>query len=131
MLDAANLYMRCLHATEYDPTDDNFTMYKIQFMRSLQKTMRMFTPDRVIICQEGFHNWRKDFYPEYKANRIEGRAQSAIDFDKFFKVNGEFIEDFKNIAQNMQFLHSRVFSVLSTWKSVVVGPWLSRTYCFV
>ena len=96
--------MRCLYATEYDPTDDNFTMYKLQFMRSLQNTMKLFTPDRVIICQEGFHNWRKDYYPLYKANRITGRQESVIDFDKFFKVNGEFIEDFKNLAKNVQFL---------------------------
>ena len=104
VLDAANLYMRCLYATEYDPTDDNFTMYKIQLLRSLLKTMKQFTPDRVIICQEGFHNWRKDLYPEYKANRAVGRQESIIDFDKFYAANGAFINDFKEIAKNMQFL---------------------------
>lgn len=96
--------MRCLHSTEYDPTDDNFTMYKIHLINSLRKTMQTFTPDRVIICQEGFHNWRKDVYKDYKANRAVGRAESIIDFDKFYEVNGQFIEDFRNIAQNMQFL---------------------------
>ena len=104
VLDAANLYMRCLFGTEYDPTDDNFTMYKIQVLRSLQKTMKQFTPDRVIICQEGFHNWRKDLYADYKANRAIGREASIIDFDKFYEVNNKFIDDFKNIAKNFQFL---------------------------
>lgn len=104
VLDAANLYMRCLHSTTYDPTDDNFTMYKIHLINSLRKTMQSFTPDRVIICQEGFHNWRKEVYPEYKANRAVGREASIIDFDKFYAMNNVFINDFKNIAQNMQFL---------------------------
>lgn len=104
VLDAANLYMRCLYGTGYDPTDDNFTMYKIQLLRSLQRTLLQFNPDRVIVCQEGFHNWRKELYPSYKANRITGRQQSAIDFDKFFSVNDKFVEDFKNIAKNIEFL---------------------------
>ena len=104
-MDAANMYMRCLHVAPYDPTDDNFTIYKCLLMQSLKTTLQNFNNiDRVIICQEGFKNWRKEVYPLYKANRVEGREASIIDFDKFYEVNNKFIKDFANIAQNFQFL---------------------------
>lgn len=60
--------------------------------------------DRVIFCQEGFHNWRKEYYKLYKANRAEGREASDIDFDAFFAMNNEFMSDFAAMAKNFQFL---------------------------
>lgn len=104
VLDAANLYQRCLHVVPYDPTDTSFVAYKSLFLSSLKRTIMQFSPDRVIMCKEGFRNWRKDYYPEYKANRVEARAASAINYDVFFKINDEFINDFEQIAKNFQFL---------------------------
>lgn len=105
IIDAANLYMRCLAVTkDASLTDDNFTAYKGLFLSSLKHTISSIKPDRVLICKEGFKNWRKDLYPEYKANRVVARESSVIDFDRFFAVNAEFINDLTEVAKNIQFL---------------------------
>ena len=33
---------------------------------------------QLIICADGMNTWRKDFYPEYKANRKKSRDNSSI-----------------------------------------------------
>ena len=50
----------------------------------------------VIACDS--HSWRKEYYPQYKANRKKGRETSDVDwnlvFDTFHKVKQELKENF-------------------------------------
>lgn len=104
LVDTNNLAMRCLFALAYDPTDVNFTMYKNAFLMSLRKIIKQLQPNRIIFCLEGFHNWRKTLFTDYKCSRAPGREASPVDFDAFFKMNNEFIEDLSNVLKNALFL---------------------------
>lgn len=41
---------------------------------------------QMIICADGMNTWRKDFYPEYKANRKKSRDNSSMDWVEIFKI---------------------------------------------
>lgn len=40
---------------------------------------------QMVICCEG-RSWRKDFFPEYKANRKTTRDESALDWNEVFRI---------------------------------------------
>lgn len=47
----------------------------------------------IVLCLD-YHNklyWRKEFYPEYKQQRQQGREESEIDFEEFFQHQIELI----------------------------------------
>ena len=41
---------------------------------------------QLIICADGMNTWRKDFYPEYKANRKKSRDNSSMDWTEIFRI---------------------------------------------
>ena len=41
---------------------------------------------QMIICADGMNTWRKDFYPEYKANRKKSRDNSSMDWVEIFRI---------------------------------------------
>lgn len=104
LVDWSNLAMRNLFSTPYDPTDEVFAGWRNRTLASLGYLLRDHSPDRVIFCLEGHNNWRKDYYPEYKANRKEARNASVVDFDKFFPQHDEFVESLQSFLTNCMFL---------------------------
>jgi len=104
LVDTNNMSMRCLYALAYDPTDTQFTSYKNAFLGSLKKAIRQFEPTKIIFCQEGGNNWRKEAFDGYKASRAAGYAESAVDFNEFFTMNNEFIAGLQKALQNALFL---------------------------
>lgn len=105
LIDWSNLAMRNLLVMPYDPTDQvKFVSWKNMMLRSLKKIFKEHEASKVIICLEGHGNWRKQYYPEYKANRVGAREASKIDFDAFFKAQDEFVGNLAALLSNVQFL---------------------------
>lgn len=104
LVDWSNLAMRNLFVVPYDPTDDKFLQWKNMMLRSIKKLFTEHDAGRVIFCLEGHKNWRKDYYPEYKANRLVAREASKIDFETFFKEQDKFVESLKSLLSNCMFL---------------------------
>ena len=52
-------------------------MYKIKFQKEYGD---------VVIAADGMHNWRKDAYPQYKANRRKSREESDFDWNEAFRI---------------------------------------------
>lgn len=104
LIDTNNLSMRCLFALAYDPTDVSFNMYKNAFLGSVKKSIRQFQPNKIIFCQEGYDNWRREAFTDYKYSRAAGREESPVDFDAFFKMNNEFLSDLADVLKNTLFL---------------------------
>jgi len=52
----------------------------------------------MILCCDSRNNWRREYFPQYKAGRRKGRTQSDIDWNKAFdilnKVRSEIRENF-------------------------------------
>jgi hypothetical protein len=51
----------------------------------------------IVIAVDGRNNWRRDIFPQYKAKRAEGRAESDMNWDAIFKFMREFQEDLVNV----------------------------------
>jgi len=49
----------------------------------------------LIICCDSAHNWRKESFPEYKANRKTKRETDTTDWKSLFEFLHEMIEDFR------------------------------------
>ena len=41
---------------------------------------------QLVICADGMNTWRKDFFPNYKANRKKGRDASSLDWTEIFRI---------------------------------------------
>ena len=50
----------------------------------------------LVICCDSAKNWRKDSFPEYKANRKRKREDDTTDWKSLFQFLDEMIEDLRN-----------------------------------
>lgn len=103
--DFHNLLFRTLHvAYNMDPLDEDFVNWKYLMLNSFFYSVKKFKPDQLIIAIDQGSSWRKTLYKDYKAGRAEGREESAIDFEKFFKVCEDFITGLEKTLTNVYFL---------------------------
>src|SRR5690554_3495336 len=107
LVDTNNLSMRCLFAIKYDSTDIGFVDYKQAFLATLRSYINRLRPDKIIFCQEGYDNWRRDYFPDYKQHREKDRKASYVNFGEFFKMNNVFMETLEEIFKNALFLRDR------------------------
>lgn len=99
------LFMGQVLAKKDKMIDKDFIYYKRLLINSIFKSIEMFKPSSVIIALDSKHNWRKEIYKEYKANRSEARSGNAdVNFEEFFAVSNSLWEDMKNIFKNIMFL---------------------------
>jgi len=55
---------------------------------------------QMVICADGFNTWRKEFFPQYKANRKKGRDESDFDWQEIFRILNLVREE---IQQNLPY----------------------------
>ena len=77
-------------------TDDP-NLLRHMILNSLRLHRTQFKKDygELVICCEGIGNWRKDYFPQYKANRKKYREQSDINWDEAFRVLSEVRDEIK------------------------------------
>lgn len=79
--------------------DENLIRHMIlNSIRMYRKKFKEYG-DVVIVADAG-GNWRKDVYPEYKANRKKSRDQSSIDWDEVFRITNMVRDE---IAENFPY----------------------------
>lgn len=71
LIDTYNLFFRAM----YTINDPDMEMCKGMCLHTMinmiKKACDKFKPDCLIACRDGYGTWRKDVYPQYKANRVE------------------------------------------------------------
>lgn len=72
-----------------------FHFLKYCALQSLFYIVTNFNPTEVILAIDGRKNWRKKYYPEYKADRKEKRAKDTFDWFAFFDRLSLFEEEIK------------------------------------
>lgn len=79
-----------------DIDDVGWGYFKHLVLSSIFSLCNRFDPDEVIIASDSKSNWRKQFYPLYKANREEKRKeQDDVDWPAFFGAMEELLTDMK------------------------------------
>ncbi len=81
--------------------DDIFSLWKRIFMSSMFNILTTYNPDKVILAIDDKPSWRKLLFSGYKAKRKSARDKSTIDFEKFYPILDEFLDDFKSTFENI------------------------------
>ena len=61
---------------------------------SLQYNKNKFKGE-MILALDARHNWRKDFYKDYKGTRAKGKEESDLNWDEIYQIIDETIETIK------------------------------------
>jgi hypothetical protein len=66
--------------------DENMLRHMI--LNSIRMYNKKFKQDygQMILCCDGPNNWRKTYYPQYKANRKKSRDESGFDWQEAFRI---------------------------------------------
>lgn len=101
LIDGHNLAYRTVFSSiNQVPTDnEQFYFWKHLMISSLFSLVKRFDPCKIILTFDGYKDksWRKQIYPEYKSQRKAIRDKSIIDFNKFYPVFNELIEEIKTV----------------------------------
>jgi len=69
------------------------TDFKYDYVRTIESLAKSYNAGTIVICADGGSTWRKEIYPEYKANRKERFADQTAEEEKEFKM---FMAEFAN-----------------------------------
>lgn len=66
-------------------------------LNSLKKYRREYFDEygELVICCDGKHSWRKEFFPQYKAMRKSGREASSVDWGEIFEIFNQLKKEIK------------------------------------
>jgi hypothetical protein len=66
--------------------DENMLRHMI--LNSIRMYNKKFKQDygQMILCCDGPNNWRRTYYPQYKANRKKSRDESGFDWQEAFRI---------------------------------------------
>lgn len=110
LIDSLNTFFRAKHGVRGD-LDLKIGMSLHVMLSSVRKTWREFNGTHVVFCCEG-RSWRKDYYPQYKANRKIDRSlltEREIEEDQIFSdTYNEFIEFIRNKTNCTVLQHPRL-----------------------
>lgn len=106
IIDGHNFAYRTLFSSVFTNPEDNgdFVFWRHVFMNSFLSIIKKFSPSKVIVAFDKKPSWRYDVYSDYKSNRKGARDKAVVDFDKFFPVFNEFINDLKDTFRNIYIL---------------------------
>ena len=98
--------MMHLHMQKTKVPDDNMVRHMI--LNSLRMYRTRFSSEfgELVLCHDSRHYWRRDYFPQYKANRKKGREQSDLDWDVIFECLNEIKEE---IRVNMPYKSIEVY----------------------
>ncbi len=97
---ANSSYLQKVSDPNYQMTPtDLYDIWKNYMVQSLFDFVKNFKPDKFIIAVDS-KSWRKKFYSEYKGNRDAQREASTVDFETFYPVMNQLVEDLKQILPN-------------------------------
>ncbi len=100
IVDGLNVAFRWKH--------QNILDFKYDYIRTIESLAKSYKAGTIIVCADGGSSYRKDIYPEYKANRKERYAeqteQEAKEFEMFM---AEFQDTLTLIKQKYPVFHFR------------------------
>ena len=75
--------------------DENLVRHMILNSIRMYRSKHKNKYGEVVICCDGFQNWRKEYYPQYKYKRKADRKKSNIDWKELFRITNMVLEEIK------------------------------------
>ena len=109
IVDFTNLIHRCKHVSvNNDIVLKSGLALQIVF-NSLRQVWRNYQADHIVICLEG-GSWRKQYYPDYKAQRKVKQAlrnKKEVEEDEFYFQTMQQMSDFLKLKTNVTVLQAK------------------------
>jgi 5'-3' exonuclease len=92
LIDYSQIVVSNLHQLlKKNPEDDQFkiepNLLRHMILNSIRKNNRQFKEyGQMVICADSHSYWRKQYFPQYKANRKKDRDESEIDWPMVFET---------------------------------------------
>ena len=98
--------MMHLHMSKSTIPDNSMVRHMI--LNSLRMYRTRFSSEfgELVLCYDSKHYWRRDYFPQYKANRKKGREKSDQDWDAIFECLNTIKEE---IRTNMPYKFLEVY----------------------
>ncbi len=98
--------MMHLHMSKGTIPDNSMVRHMI--LNSLRMYRTRFSSEfgELVLCYDSKHYWRRDYFPQYKANRKKGREKSDQDWDAIFECLNTIKEE---IRTNMPYKFLEVY----------------------
>jgi hypothetical protein len=89
--------MMHLHMSKSKKLDENMVRHMI--LNSLRMYRTKFSSEfgELVLCYDSKHYWRRDYFPQYKANRRKSRENDNKDWDAIFEVLNSIRDELKDI----------------------------------
>ena len=78
LVDTYNLFFRSMYSVNESNLDLAKGMFLHLMFQMINEAGKKFNPDCIIACRDGNKSWRKEFYPLYKANRVEKLQERTL-----------------------------------------------------
>ena len=75
--------------------DENLVRHMILNSIRMYRSKHKQKFGEVVICTDGFKNWRRDAFPPYKHKRKDARKESKIDWNELFHITNLVLEEIK------------------------------------
>ena len=78
--------MQQINISKNDTVEEDFLRHMI--LNSIRSVKSKFGEDygELVICSDSYNYWRKEIFPQYKANRKKSRDSSIFDWNAIFKT---------------------------------------------
>jgi 5'-3' exonuclease len=98
--------MMHLHMSKRTTPDNNMVRHMI--LNSLRMYRTRFSSEfgELVLCYDSKHYWRRDYFPQYKANRKRDRKKSDQDWDAIFECLNTIKEE---IETNMPYKFLEIY----------------------
>ena len=91
IVDGLNIAFRWKHQGVLD--------FKYDYIRTVESLAKSYNAGNIIICADGGSSYRKEIFPEYKANRKEKYAEQTAQEEKEFEM---FMAEFANTLTELR-----------------------------
>lgn len=75
--------------------DENLVRHMILNSIRMYRSKHKQKFGEVVICTDGFKNWRRDAFPPYKHKRKDARKESKMDWNELFRITNLVLEEIK------------------------------------
>ena len=75
--------------------DENLVRHMILNSIRMYRTRHKQKYGEIVICTDGFKNWRREAFPPYKYKRKDARKESKMDWNELFRITNLVLEEIK------------------------------------
>lgn len=75
--------------------DENLVRHMILNSIRMYRSRHRQQYGEIVICTDGFKNWRREAFPPYKHKRKDARKESKMDWNELFRITNLVLEEIK------------------------------------